>query len=192
MIKSDDRVTLLSLHENEWLSLRKVVSPEDDIRGYVYSHETRCQGNIIAVIGYRWTRKKHFYEYEYLIRKEVTPCWGLDPQYSALTGGWEGNPDFRVDAVNELKEEAGYVVELEDMYSLGTCFGTKSTDTTFRLFAVDLEDKTQGEALGDGSKQDSEGTAHWMTYPEIAEKVNDPIVIMLISRLQRDILRDWQ
>ncbi len=185
MLESDGRMTVTSLKENDWLSLRSVASPQDGINGYVYSHETRCQGNIIAVIGVDWCEKT--YQKKYLVRSEVTPCWGLDPQFSALTGGWEGGA-FVDDAVRELEEEAGYRVTAEEMIDLGTCFGTKSTDTTFRLFGVDLRGKPQYEALGDGSKQDSEGTAHWMTYDEVSQNVNDPIVIMLISRFTRETM----
>lgn len=179
MIQSDDRMTVTSLKENDWLSLRSVVSPLDGITGYVYSHETRCKGKILAVLGVRYDPEVG--EREYLIREEVTPCWGLKPELSALTGGWEG-VDIIADAVKELEEEAGYKVDRSSLKTLGTCFGTKSTDTTFYLYTVDLSGLERGEALGDGSKQDSEGEAHWMTYGEVLTTVQDPIVLTMIAR----------
>lgn len=178
MIESSDEVTILSLCENDWVSLRTVIAPTHEIRGYTFSHETRCKGNIIAVLPFRI----HNYEVEYLIRKEVTPCWGLDPVFSALTGGWEGG-SFKADAVRELEEESGYAAEEKEFLTLNTCYGTKSTDTTFQLFAVNLTDKVQGKALGDGSKQDTEGTVHWMNKEDIIREVNDPIVLTMLTRL---------
>lgn len=182
MITPSDEVTILSMREDEWVSLRTVIAPTHGIKGYTFSHETRCKGNIIAVLAYRWVEETT--NKQYLIRSEVTPCWGLEPQFSALTGGWEGGA-FVEDAVRELAEESGYLVEPPYMHKLGTCFGTKSTDTVFHLFSVDLTGHEQHPYHGDGSKQDSEGTAHWVDAEFIYQNVKDPIVHVMLGKLEK-------
>ena len=165
-----------TLHENEWLSLKQVVDPENGVGGYVYSHETRCKGRIIAVLPYRFRAEG----IEYLLRREITPCWGMDHNYSALTGGVEESGPLAT-AIAELNEEAGYHANPPEMISLGISFGTKSTDTIYHLYAVDVSSKTPGEAAGDGSKLDSEGTTEWFSDPDSP----DPIVAQMILRFNR-------
>jgi len=56
---------LKTLCENDWVSLL-------DLNGYVYSHETRCNGVIVAILPYRRTEKGRL---QFLLRREITPCW---------------------------------------------------------------------------------------------------------------------
>ena len=165
-----------TLYDNEWLSLMKVKLPHST-DGYVYSHESRCDGKIIAVLLYQRTGKDGW---KYGVRYEVTPAWGEDPQYSALTGGVEKNQTPEECAIMEIKEESGYIVEQKDLESLGTCFGTKSTDTTFYLYAVDVDGKKMGEKTGDGSYYDNNGEIKWMDYDP--NKIKCPILSTLILR----------
>ncbi|GII59353.1 hypothetical protein Pth03_77420 [Planotetraspora thailandica] len=83
-----------NLHENEWLSLRVIRDPDARVNGYVYSHESRCQGRIVAVLPYQDTPEGR----RYLLKSEVTPCWGLNQILCAITGGYEGG-DIADDAV---------------------------------------------------------------------------------------------
>ena len=46
-------VTRQTLHENDWVSLMVVRKPDAGVNGYVYSHETRCRGRIVAILPYR-------------------------------------------------------------------------------------------------------------------------------------------
>ena len=45
---------IVTLCDNKLVSLMKIVYPEKGINGYVYSHETRCDGNIISIVPYRF------------------------------------------------------------------------------------------------------------------------------------------
>ena len=162
------------LFENKWVSLWEVVEPDKGVNGYVYSHETRCQGRIVAVLPFKNDRL-------FLLKFEVTPCWGMEPVVSAVTGGYEGE-DIADDAVREVLEETGYTITKDELIPLGTCFGTKSTDTVYYLYAVDVTDKEQGVAMGDGSRIESESKTVWADSGDIA-KCNDPIVSTMYVRL---------
>ena len=119
---------------------------------------------------------------EYLIRSEVTPCWSMEPVSSALTGGWEGGEAVE-DAQRELKEEAGYDAPLSDFIELGGSYASKSSDTIYVLFAVNLTGQDVGEATGDGSVLEAEGKCIWMSEAELVH-LYDPQLHVLLNRLK--------
>lgn len=166
------------LYTTPWISLRLVQQPDAGVNGYVYSHETRCKGRIVAVLPYRHTAARGN---EYLLRSEITPCWSMKPLLSAITGGWEGG-DIRDDAVRELLEETGYTAMPDEMTALGESYASKSSDTTYSLFTVDLTGREPGELTGDGSPLDAYASAVWVKGPDLAD-VMDPQVSVLFLRL---------
>lgn len=170
--------TVQTLHENTWLSLKVIRKPEAGISGYVYSHESRCQGRIVAVLPYRRSAAGHR---EYLTKRETTPCWSLQQVRSAITGGYEGG-DIEDDAVRELLEETGYPVTRDELIPLGESYASKSADTVYSLFSVDLTGREAGEAIGDGSRLESESAAEWVAVHELAQ-VLDPQVHVMFLRL---------
>lgn len=164
-----------TLHETPWLSLRQI---EDENYTYVYSHETRCNGHIVAVLPFRLTADMPD---EFLLRSEVTPSWGPDPAISAITGGVDSDNTPEETALHELAEEAGLICQASDLISLGTCRGTKSSDTLYHLYAVDATNKRQQKAKGDGSYLETLASCFWTSSPEVAV---DPTVAVMVLRTQ--------
>jgi 8-oxo-dGTP pyrophosphatase MutT (NUDIX family) len=176
-----------TLYQNEWVSLKKITAPEKGINGYVYSHETRCQGRIVAILPFKTGGKK----FEILLKSEVTPCWNTDiPILSTITGGYEGG-DIRDDAVRELLEETGYQVSKSELITLGTSFASKSSDTIYELFSVDLTGKEKSEALGDGSRLEKESVSVW-NHPDRIFECKDPqasvMLIRFLNIIQKGII----
>jgi len=167
-----------TLFENPFISLKKVVEPEQGINGYIYSHESRCEGRIIAMLPYRLIQNK----IQFLIRREITPCWGLDYELSSLTGGFEGG-DPRDTAILELKEEAGYTADKGQLISLGTSFASKSSDSIYYLYSIDLTNLEQGEATTDGSSLEKNASVLWMDKKDLFE-IKDPQISVMFLRLQ--------
>lgn len=155
---------VISYHENKWLSLRAIPKGDGD-QDYVFSHETRCQGKIVLVLPYRYDI---FGDVEFLIRSEITPCWSSEYVNSGITGGYEGG-DITDDAVRELLEEGGYSISKESLIPLGTCFASKSADTVYYLFAVNLTGYEQSEILGDGSSGEVGATVQWLPLSKIID-----------------------
>lgn len=151
-----------TLFSNSWLSLMQVEDPDRGVSGYVYAHETRCDGKIVLILPFRSKKSsdKWLGDVEVLLRREVTPCWDMSPHLSGITGGIE-TEDPAVDALRELEEEAGYTVTREDLIYLGTTRGSKAMDTVYHLYAADLSGKTPGKASGDGSRLETEGSVEW-------------------------------
>ncbi len=166
------------LHRNEWVSLHVIREPDRGVNGYVYSHETRCWGRIVALLPYRWTADG----VQYLLKSEMTPCWSLDQVLSAITGGYEGDL-IEDDAVREMLEETGYEITVNHLIPLGTSYASKSADTEYSLFSVDLTGREPGEATGDGSGVEAESQAIWCSWEELLD-VQDPQVAVMFMRLQ--------
>ncbi|MEU4703276.1 NUDIX domain-containing protein [Nonomuraea dietziae] len=156
-----------------------LIRPEAGINGYVYSHESRCQGLIVAILPYRDTPTGR----QYLLKSEVTPCWNLKPVRSAITGGYEGG-DIADDAVRELWEEAGYRITRGDLISLGNAYASKSSDSVYYLYSVDLTGRAGVEPPGDGSRLEAESEAVWVDAREIARTL-DPHVFVMYVRLDQ-------
>ena len=169
------------LYHNEWLSLMVVKKPEAGVNGYVNSHETRCRGRIVALLPFRRTPEGS----EYLVKSEMTPCWGFDQVLSSITGGYEGG-DIEDDAVREVLEETGYTILRQELIPLGESYASKSSDTIYTLFSVDLTDKEQGEATGDGSRVESESQAIWLPRPKLLG-IRDPQVAVMLLRLEEEV-----
>ncbi len=165
------------LHQNEWLSLHVIREPDRGVNGYVYSHETRCNGRIVALLPYRFTVDGM----QYLLKSEMTPPWSLDQVLSSITGGYEGGL-IEDDAVREMLEETGYAITARDLIPLGTSYASKSTDTVYSLFSVDLGGRTAGEATGDGSQVEAESRAVWCNVADLVN-VQDPQVAVMLLRL---------
>lgn len=173
----------IELFHNEWLSLKKIVVPEGNIKGYVYSHETRCDGKIIAVLPYRFLFRKNKIETEFLLRREITPSWHpTEPIYSSITGGWEPKGILQT-AVDEMVEETGYIVDPLEMIPLGNSYASKSSDTVYSLFSVNLTDREPGEPTGEDSTPETGSSAVWVTEQAL-RAVRDPQVAVMLLRLQ--------
>jgi ADP-ribose pyrophosphatase len=87
-------------------------------------------------------------------------------------------------AVKEIEEESGYKVKKEDLESLGTCYGAKSIDTVFHLFAVDVADKEPEEPEGDGSDLEDKSKFEWTYFnKDDHEKFQCSILSTMILRL---------
>lgn len=171
--------TYEELFHNKWVSLWSAMKPEAGVDGYIFSHETRCSGRIVAILPFREIIGSD--GLEFLAKNEMTPCWGFDKILSSITGGYEGG-DIADDAVREMLEETGYVITKDELLDLGQSFASKSSDTIYQLYSVNLTGKTPGEAIGDGSRVESESEAVWVTYDELFT-MKDPQIHVMFLRL---------
>lgn len=120
------------LYKGNYTELR--VRRGDNVNGYEYIHEHRCDGHIVSILPVHC-------KLGMMIRKELTPCWGEGPFINSITGGWEKDiHETPIDTViAELREETGIVLHDENVIkTLGTVRGTKCSDTMYHLFLVDL------------------------------------------------------
>jgi len=155
------------LYETKWLQLLRLTDPGNGIHGYDCTHLKWSNGTGIAVLPYRRAQPHAPIiggEYsEYLLRWEVTPCWGPDPLCSSITGGMDKDGESHLlCAMRELHEEGGYDCQDESRWkNLGTCRPSKASTTTMHLFAVDLTDCKRTEAFGDGSELEDRAHCEW-------------------------------
>lgn len=175
-------MNLQILYKTNWISLRRIIDKELGINGYDYSHEDRCNGRIVAILPYRYSSL--FRTPEYLLRKEITPCWDIKKSMiSSITGGVEGNNTTRQTAIIEIAEEAGYEIENKQLNYLGECYGIKSSDTIYYLFTVDLTGfKKTLDGSGDGSELELKAKCYWTS--DINDAV-DPLVYVMYYKVHQ-------
>jgi hypothetical protein len=171
------------LYKTDWLSLRKISAPNMNIEGYIYSHEDRCGGHIVSILPFRKVDE----EFEFLLRQEVTPCWSLDQMISSITGGVDPGMDPIAAALQEMIEEAGYKLEDAAIIALGTIRGSKSSDTLYHIFGVDVTGMTAGPALGDGTESKKDRCV-WVK--DISLSV-DPLSYVALIRLVQKSIVTW-
>jgi 8-oxo-dGTP pyrophosphatase MutT (NUDIX family) len=169
------------LFRNKWVSLF-------DYNGYVYSEETRCGGHIISILPFKRIYENGHHVLKFLLHKELTPAWknsGIslpNNHYfiNSITGGVEHLENIKEDALRELAEEAGYVIEPDKMISLGTSFGSKSNNTIYHYFTCDLTDVPKKDAVGDGSEMEAKEYCEWFSNIDNAD---DPLVYVAWSKI---------
>lgn len=124
-----------TLYKDKWVSLMRVKDPKKKIFGYTYSHETRCNGDIVAFLPYKETLMGP----AALFRFEATPCWDIDRIcMSSFTGGVDPGMGIEETVLKELKEESGYEIKESSLINLGKMYGIKSSDTVYHLFTMNL------------------------------------------------------
>lgn len=91
---------------------------------YVFMHENRCNGNIVAVLPYRIVDNK----IDVLVRYENNPAWTNKRDeflLTMITGGVEN--DISETVMTELREEGGYVIdEIERFEQIGSFRNSKA------------------------------------------------------------------
>jgi len=149
-----------------------------DRDGYSFVREVRCDGRIVSILPFR-TRDN---TKEFLSRLEVCPAHGPEIARYSFTGGWDPKETIEETAVRELREEAGFFIDRDELVGLGQTRPSKSADTTAYLFAVDVTGKRQFRPEGDGSRFEATASVEWVNY-EVGIQTQDPLFLSAILRL---------
>lgn len=182
------------LFDTKWLQLLNITDLEKGVNGYVCSHAKWTNGHGVAVLPYRaiqgigWPGEGDVSKLdgrEYLLRQEITPCWGMEPSLSSITGGCDKEGEIPLKtAMRELHEEGGYVCDSERRWTdLGICRISKASTTMMHLFAVDLTGYEQVEAPGDGTALEAMAHCEWRDDPGSAI---DALVGLMCFRMSLD------
>jgi 8-oxo-dGTP pyrophosphatase MutT (NUDIX family) len=164
------------LCDTPWLQLLELKDPENGVNSYICSHAKWTNGHGVAVLPYRaiqgigWPGEGDVSKLdgrEYLLRQEITPCWGMDPSLSSITGGMDKEGEGALQtAMRELHEEGGYKCTSERRWKdLGVCRLGKASTTVMHLFAVDLTGYERTEAPGDGTALEAMAHCEWRDDP---------------------------
>lgn len=164
---------------NKWLCLKEMKVPKIGISGYTFIHNVHSAGHCVAILPFVEDAGGRF-----LLREEIVPPWGLTPSRCSITGAWDDQTEsFSETASRELYEESGYKANPGGLISLGTCRGTKATDTIFHLYAINVAGLDLSDAPGDGSPLETKASTVWCK-PEEAVQCADPLVALMIMRLR--------
>lgn len=167
-----------TLYDNEWVSLMQ--TPD----GYVYSHQTRCNGQMVAVIVFTRNWLVPDTIDQVLGRYERNPAHDDDIALTSITGGVDKGLTVEEAAVMELMEEGGFDADAADLIPLGAVRQAKDSDATVYLFAFDATDvlDTQKQAVGDGTQGEEDAYWQWIAVDEaVASKC--PLASTMLMRL---------
>ena len=162
------------LFENQFLQIRK--TPD----GYTYMHEICCEGQIVALLPFRY--KMDMSGVEYLARREICPAHSQEPELCSITSGKEAELNLEDSACLELQEEAGIWITRDELIPLGIVKPSKAMDTEASLFAVDVTGKQQTAPQGDGSYFERGSSVQWVGYEE-GVSIEDPLFVTALARL---------
>ncbi|BBB32900.1 ADP-ribose pyrophosphatase [Thermotomaculum hydrothermale] len=100
-------------------------------------------------------------------------------------------------AIEELKEEAGFIVSKDDVFSLGGSFFPSHGQSTekIHLFAADISNAKKVEAMGDGSVNEELNQLVFFELYEIKDLcfkgiIEDPKIEIGVGRLERCLLTE--
>lgn len=159
-------------------------APDKKIYGYTICHEVRCQGTIVSFLPFRMPTPNKL---DFLLRQEAVPCWELDtPILCSFTGGVDKGSNPGDTMLNELKEEAGYIIDTIDdarIHILGQSYSIKCVDTQYFLYAIDVtnfpEDKMVDLHVESDLEQSSTNT--WLSSDDLID-IQDPFVAQIFLR----------
>lgn len=107
---------------------------------YIYSHDTYSSGRRVLILPYR----KHLGGHEFLLRRELIPCWDQAADTCAVsTRVKDDNVEETI--IKELMDLTGYDIAPSELMHLGLCMGSKTSDTVYELYTVDLSDRASEE-----------------------------------------------
>jgi hypothetical protein len=128
--------TVEKITDNRWLNIFSVKDPEHGVNGYQYAE--RLGKDSIAFICYDSA------EDLYLVNKEFTPPTG-EFMLRAFGGSLDKDVDIKQIVLDEVKEEAGFNVTKDYIFSVGTVFVSTQMNQTCHLYLVYVSKGEQAE-----------------------------------------------
>jgi len=170
-----------TLFKGDFTEVKQVTNKGLGIKNHTYLHEANSQGKKVAILPYRYDKNGNL---EYLFRQEIVSAWGTEPKLCAITGGInKEDGDAASGAVRELREEAGYNIKKDSLLFLGKSKDSKSTDTDYWLFAVDVTDRDHKKPSGDGTKIEQSAKNIWVKNPDTADPLTASMAVKLLNKM---------
>lgn len=173
----------VTLFETEYLAL-----VETDDNSYTFCKEVQTQNSTkVAVLPYKIESDGYYFlsvVERYHPYNEAAPV--------AITGKIDlmGSSDPYLTAVKELKEEAGYIPcgynEVDHLIYLGSVHPSKSMDTLFECYAIDIAFAHKVEATGDGTIEEEIAYTQWI-HESAVETVICPIFISMVYKVKNTL-----
>ena len=137
LAENEDKRTIEQVTDNKFLNIKKVIDPEHGIGGYFFAE--RLGTDSIAFI----CVDKEFPE-KVLLNNEYKP-----PNDEFILGAFGGSLDKektpKAIAVEEVKQEAGYVVTEDDITDLGKVLVSTQMNQYCHLFVVKVDGDEEPE-----------------------------------------------
>jgi 8-oxo-dGTP pyrophosphatase MutT (NUDIX family) len=103
------------------------------------------------------------------------------PTLTSITGGVNEKQDPLDVAVQEMYEEAGYLILPNQLMAFGKVYLAKGADFVGHLYAIDVTGIPRIDAPGDGSKGEQGAYCDWVSVSD-ALSCKDPVMGCMILR----------
>ncbi len=185
--------------------LQNIYADNSVSREYTIEFFDRRGFDCVAVIPYYIKEKKIFIgvlkafrptiyfrkDYPLALKDERVYTYVYEAVAGSLEKGDKGMDGVLNRVVEELKEEAGFIVKRDDVFSLGGSFFPSHGQSTekIHLFAVDVSSAQKVEAVGDGSVNEELNELHFFELDEVLSMckkgiVEDPKIEIGAGRLK--------
>lgn len=161
----------VTIWNNRWIHVK-----EKSTLKYPDPYTYITMGDAVAILPYRKTTEGKF---EFGIRKEIVPPWGYEPSVCCVGGSVENSNPIQT-AIDEVKEETGYIIKAEDLVHLGRFRNGKATDSFTEYYFLELSGEPQTEITGDGSMYEEGAEFLWVNDAELM-KCDDYKIHVLIG-----------
>jgi len=149
--------TVKSLTQNKYLNIREVYDPSNHVNGYQYAE--RLGTDSIAFICYDAKTGK------YLLNEEYTPPTD-EFHVRAFGGSLDKNKSKEKIVLDEVKEEAGFVVAETEVIPMGRAFVSTQMNQYCYLYLV-LVDKEKQQERQPENAIEAMAKIKWLTAEEI-------------------------
>lgn len=152
------------LYKDEIISVRESVKNNEV---YIYTHEEISDGKRVVVLPFRKKRGGR----QFLLRREFIPCWDSHTDVCAISSKVKnGNPEETI--IEELLRDTGYSIKASELIRLGVVSASKSSDTTYYLYGLDLSKKD----IEEEKLEVQEDLSFWGNDDDIMDSIDAQLV----------------
>ena len=166
------------LTNNRFLNIKEIEDLENNVKGYQFAE--RLGVNSVAFIGYSPSDK------EFLVNKEYKP-----PVSKFITGAFGGSIDKDKTpeqiTIDEVKEEAGFVVTEEDVKNVGKVFVSTQMNQFCYLYLVYVDKKDQQEREPENAIEAMAQT-EWVSWPDLLTQDEWKAMTIFVRAIDRGLI----
>lgn len=152
------------LYQDEIVSVRESIKNNEK---YTYTHEEISHGKRVVILPFR----KKMGGRQFLLRREFIPCWDSHTDVCAISSKVQDD-DPEKTIIEQLLKSTGYEIKSSELIRLGVVSASKSSDTTYYLYGLDLSKHDKEEE----KLEVKEDMSFWGTDDDIMDSIDAQLV----------------
>ena len=163
--------TTTTEYSNKFLKVKKVINPEKGVNGYLYAERLGTDSVAFILIDRNKNSICVNHEYKPPVDKFINTAFGGSLDKNRKDG--KDFNDYLFDIIiAETKEEAGYIIDKENVSYMGKKFVSTQMNQFCYLFLVDVTGKTLGDREPENEVEASSSPI-WFSFEQYYKNNND-------------------